>query len=565
VSCAAVGWRPGRAADANHRELAEHYAPVVFQESRSTVLDFITSFDYDGDWKGDNNWRNAYLFDLTGHVYYSVIESTSHYFITYAFYHRARLHRAAVRGLRAEDRARERHGGCTITIEKDGQRVRQSRCCSRRWRTTYSSSTRTATTAGCRPAASKIDGAMQFVDGRPADLCRGRRARREIAQSPADGVRATTFPASSTATRARRRCRQQPDPNATYDLEAIEDTLWARRFDVGSTFCCADSYAMNGGTTSSVGSALNGPIGGCAAKPPWGWDQADDKIAKGDWFRDPLKAYPTQLRIQNFTGTYVHNPYLESDGRNAGQPCAESTTSKTVNRARSRRRCSGSAAPSPTRGSRRPTSAARPSSCSSATTRCSNGRRRRSSSSGRGISRSRRSPSIVTQGLADEMRIPSLAGFSLTSPSFNAPTRYFDNIVLRYRTPLEGLRARVVWSYDQDGDFSDEFSMTAPICARRCAGDRADSAAGEPEVGRVEDDPAAQDAHRVGVGRRGGGVARRRAVVVGTVHDQLSRLRSRRLLGHVRTTSRASDVAVRRGPGAPEGLRPPLEPLLQAD
>src|SRR4029453_16777016 len=72
-------------------------------------------------------------------------------------------------------------------------------------------------------------------------------------------------------------------------------------------------------------------------------------------------------------------------------------------------------------------------------------------------------PSIVTQGLRDEMRIPSLAGFSLTSPSFNAPMRYFDNLVLRYRTPLEGLRGRVVWSYDQAGDFSDELSMTTPI------------------------------------------------------------------------------------------------------
>jgi hypothetical protein len=32
------------AADENHRRVAEHYAPVVFQESRSTVLDFITKF-----------------------------------------------------------------------------------------------------------------------------------------------------------------------------------------------------------------------------------------------------------------------------------------------------------------------------------------------------------------------------------------------------------------------------------------------------------------------------------------------------------------------------------------
>src|SRR6187397_3382735 len=76
-----------RAEDAAQRALAEHYAPVIFQESRSAVLDFITRFDYDGDWRGDNNWRNAYLYDHPGYVYYSVIESTRHYFITYAFYH----------------------------------------------------------------------------------------------------------------------------------------------------------------------------------------------------------------------------------------------------------------------------------------------------------------------------------------------------------------------------------------------------------------------------------------------------------------------------------------------
>lgn len=55
--------RASFAEDPAHRKLAEHYAPVVFQESRSAVLDFITRFDYDGDWRGDNNWRNAYLFD----------------------------------------------------------------------------------------------------------------------------------------------------------------------------------------------------------------------------------------------------------------------------------------------------------------------------------------------------------------------------------------------------------------------------------------------------------------------------------------------------------------------
>jgi hypothetical protein len=231
---------------------------------------------------------------------------------------------------------------------------------------------------------------------------------------------------------------------------------------VGSTFCCADSYVMNGGSSASIGSAFNGPIGGCAAKPPWGWDQASDKIGKGDWFRDPLKAYPTQIRIQNFTGTYVHNPYLESDGRNAGQPCAESATSKTVKTALASSLL-GIGRAITDRG---------------LTTGEIGGQAKQLFLGNNPLlewaqktqfqqwtwDQSLKSlPSIVTQGLRDEMRIPSLTGFSLTSPSFNAPTRYFDNLVLRYRTPLEGLRARVVWSYDPAGDFSDELSVTAPI------------------------------------------------------------------------------------------------------
>jgi hypothetical protein len=61
------------------------------------------------------------------------------------------------------------------------------------------------------------------------------------------------------------------------------------------------------------------------------------------------------------------------------------------------------------------------------------------------------------------MRIPRAAGFALTSPAFSAPTRYFDSVIVRYSTPLEGLRARVVWSYEQAGDFSDDLSVVVPI------------------------------------------------------------------------------------------------------
>src|SRR5262245_60962358 len=108
------------AADAKQRQVAEPWATVVFQETHSTVLDFITGFDYDGDWKGDNNWRNAYLYDLPGRVYYAVIESTSHYFITFAFYHARDYTARPYEGFAPKAEHENDMEGCTLTIEKDG-------------------------------------------------------------------------------------------------------------------------------------------------------------------------------------------------------------------------------------------------------------------------------------------------------------------------------------------------------------------------------------------------------------------------------------------------------------
>jgi hypothetical protein len=448
-------------ADANHRRLAEHYAPVVYQESRSTVLDFIAKFDYDGDWKGDNNWRNAYLFDLSGHVYYSVIESTNHYFITYAFYHPRDYTARPYEGFAPKTEHENDMEGCTITIEKDGTpfgKVVLLETLAHDVFFKYDNRDNRRVSNG----SLKLDGSMTFVDGRPAVYIEAeghgvKAASRSHVASGGDfpGI-VYRYAGKASVPESNR------DPNATYDLVSIEDTLWAQRFEVGSLFCCADTYAMNGGGSARLGSAFNGPIGGCAAKPPWGWDQASDKIAKGDWFRDPLKAYPTQLRIQNFSGSYVHNPYLESDGRSAGQPCAESATNKTVKGALASSLL-GIGRAITDRGLTTGDIGAQAKQLFLGNNPLLEWAQKAQFQQWTWDQSLKALPSIVTQGLRDEMRIPSLAGFALTSPSFNAPTRYFDNLVLRYRTPLEGLRARVVWSYDPDGDFSDELSMTTPI------------------------------------------------------------------------------------------------------
>lgn len=448
------------AEDQNHRALAEHYAPVVFQESHSAVLDFITRFDFDGDWKGDNNWRNAYLYDLPGHAYYSVIESTGHYFITYAFYHARDYTARPYEGFAPKTEHENDMEGCTLTIEKDGTRfgkVVLLETLAHDIFYKYVNPGYRRVSAG----ATKLDGSIAFVEDRPALFIQaeghGVKAAGADVTGAGDAFQGIVYRLGAAAVPESNR-----DPKATYELISIEDTLWAHRFDVGSTYCCADDYLMPNGATSAVGSAFNGPVGGCAAKPPWGWDQASDRIAKGDWFRDPLKAYPMQVRIQNFTGTYSHNPYLQADSRSVGPRCTESATSKTVKGALASS-LFGIGKALTEKGMTKGDIGGTAKQLFLTQTVLLEWGRKADFQKWTWDQTLAAAPSLISEGLRDEMRIPKAAGFSFTSPSFNAPTRYFDSVVLKYRTPLEGLNARVVWSYDETSEFSQDLSVVSPL------------------------------------------------------------------------------------------------------
>jgi hypothetical protein len=72
------------------KQIAAQFAPVFYQGlGDSPRSDYITNFDFDGDWKGDNNWRNLddRSFPLRAYIYYSVTETETHYLVHYAFFH----------------------------------------------------------------------------------------------------------------------------------------------------------------------------------------------------------------------------------------------------------------------------------------------------------------------------------------------------------------------------------------------------------------------------------------------------------------------------------------------
>jgi hypothetical protein len=83
-----------QALESQHYELAYYWAPVWYQDSHPAIdgefglkYDFITNFDYDGDWVGNNNADNIENFPLPAYVYYSVVETETHWFIGYYDYH----------------------------------------------------------------------------------------------------------------------------------------------------------------------------------------------------------------------------------------------------------------------------------------------------------------------------------------------------------------------------------------------------------------------------------------------------------------------------------------------
>lgn len=72
-----------------HEEIAYYWAPVWYQETDNTdpKADYITNFNYDGDWIGNNNWENLNSYSLNAYIYYSFVETETHYFIGYYDFH----------------------------------------------------------------------------------------------------------------------------------------------------------------------------------------------------------------------------------------------------------------------------------------------------------------------------------------------------------------------------------------------------------------------------------------------------------------------------------------------
>jgi hypothetical protein len=70
-------------------EIAYYWAPIWYQEvdEDNFIGDYITTFDYDGNWIGIDNWENLENSTYPAGIYYSVVETETHWFLGYYDFH----------------------------------------------------------------------------------------------------------------------------------------------------------------------------------------------------------------------------------------------------------------------------------------------------------------------------------------------------------------------------------------------------------------------------------------------------------------------------------------------
>lgn len=331
-------------------DVAARFAPVFVQGlGEEPRLDYITRFDFDGDWQGDNNWKNAdnEAYALTGAVYYSVSETPTHYYIHYAVFHPrdykggekkgALLSKFIRSGLAAAEKyekydptgrlddavlAHENDlEGCLVVVEKKGASIDDARV-------VYVETL--AHNKFLKYAPEGAGGASPVIlkNGHP----------RLFVEPKGHGVAAVDGTDDQkkeavNGTLIYRYMGKGDNPAKVeggpvgYELVPIYTTLWQRaKGGSGSTYGEAYDFSTIKISTQSkktttrtekigkVGVAFSGKVGALnMARAPWGWfDPSEKNQPLGHWFFDPAATIQRHFkRGQDFSTTYVHNPILD--------------------------------------------------------------------------------------------------------------------------------------------------------------------------------------------------------------------------------------------------------------
>jgi hypothetical protein len=309
-----------------YRQLAERWAPVLAQETWfQPKSDYIARFDFDNDWRGDNNWDNLDTGSSQAFVHYAVMETATHWFLIYNVFHPRDYSDKCIAGSCHEND----NEGLILTVLKDGTPTGRLQVMET---LAHNNIYSLVGDSAIRRGVHNIDGRIEFSRDRPVVFI----------ESGGHGIYGTqtahsrysvandTFTSSTGVTYIYKGLAERPKhPNdrlVGYQLLPILTEWWPRACGAPEgqdrTFDEYSSYNPVNGRPStscvSLGKAFYGrKESSNKAKPFWGWhDNSTRKrgvLADGQWGLDPAYAVSTNLTFPaktSFSRDYVYNPFL---------------------------------------------------------------------------------------------------------------------------------------------------------------------------------------------------------------------------------------------------------------
>ena len=294
-------------------ELALRWAPIHYQDVDATGShalggrsDYITKVDYDGDLNGRNNWDRAGNADvsLAAHVYYSVVETSSHWYLTYFFFHP----RDWVDHPFFETEHENDGEGLLLAVEKDGSDFGVLRSAVTVAHTDFYSYAPSGST--WTSGRESIDGTLQLQSS-PHDSYQHPVTAQETQghglkaypQYNINGDGLIYYPSTTAETPS-----SGNDRDVQYALIDIfaSGGLWAQR---NNTSLFANLGTFAGDTTGDCGVGTFS-CGTNSANAPWGWDDGNDLPGRGELATDPAKLSAEYFTVPGtLARTYSYNPY----------------------------------------------------------------------------------------------------------------------------------------------------------------------------------------------------------------------------------------------------------------
>ncbi|MGX7675353.1 hypothetical protein [Plantactinospora sp. DSM 117369] len=303
-------------AAASRAELALRWAPIHYQDVDATGShalggrsDYLTGVDFDGDLSGRNNWDSAGQSgaSFAAQAYYSVLETSTHWYITYLFFHP----RDWTDHPFFETEHENDGEGIMVAVERDGSDYGVLRgAVSVAHSDFYSYTPAGSTWTGGRE---NVDGTLQTQssphDSYPHPVTAQEAQGHGLKAYPqyninGDGI--VYYPSTVAETPS-----NGNDRDVRYKLVDIfaSGGLWAQRANA-NLFANLGTFAGDNSGDCGVGTYSCSTN---SANAPWGWDDGNDLPGRGEIATDSAKLVAEYFTIPgSLSRAYTYNPYASA-------------------------------------------------------------------------------------------------------------------------------------------------------------------------------------------------------------------------------------------------------------